>query len=356
MRVTLRYVHEYCDQHGKLRRYLRLPGRKKVPLPGQLGSPEFIAAYQTALTAPKIPIGIGRNSPDSVAAWISLYLASQAFGVLAPDTRRTRKNLLERFRVQHGDKPAALLTTLHLEAIIAKHSPVVARNFLKALRPWMKWCVKQGLRADNPAIAVERPDHKTEGYKPWPEEYVAAYRARHPLGTRARFALELLVNTGAARGDIVRFGRQHIRNGVLSFRRHKTDVLVEIPVLDGLIDALAEMPASDRLTFLITEQGSAFTPEGFGNWFRDRCNEAGVPVGYSAHGVRKYAATLRANLGATAHELMAWFGWLSIREAERYTRTAERRQLAIGLGHKVNAELAHRSKKLAHLSQAIENK
>jgi hypothetical protein len=114
-------------------------------------------------------------------------------------------------------------------------------------------------------------------------------------------------------------------------------VLVEIPVLDGLAVILADMAPVERLAFLLTDQGRPFTPAGFGNWFRDRCNEAGVPTGYSAHGVRKYAATLRANLGATAHQLMAWFGWLTMREAERYTREAERRQLAVDLGRRVNA-------------------
>jgi hypothetical protein len=40
------------------------------------------------------------------------------------------------------------------------------------------------------------------------------------------------------------------------------------------------------------------------------------------------AATVAAENGATAHELMAIFGWLSLKEAERYTRGAERAKLA----------------------------
>jgi hypothetical protein len=32
--------------------------------------------------------------------------------------------------------------------------------------------------------------------------------------------------------------------------------------------------------------------------------------------------------GATAHELMAFFGWASIKEAERYTRKVDRERLA----------------------------
>jgi hypothetical protein len=39
-----------------------------------------------------------------------------------------------------------------------------------------------------------------------------------------------------------------------------------------------------------------------------------------------------ANEGATEHQLMAWFGWTSIREAERYTRKANRKRLAESAG------------------------
>lgn len=341
MKASLRYIKEYRDRHGHVRRYFRRPGQPAVALPGEPGSPEFIAAYNAALSAPHRPVGEGRAAPGSVASWVSLYLASATFAALAPDTRRSRKGYLERFRAQYGDGPAGLLTPAHLEAIIGKHSPVVGRNFLKAIRPWMAWCAKQGLRADNPAAAVERPAHRTDGYNPWPQEYVDAYRARWPLGTRERLALELLVNTGAARADITRMGRQHVRDGIITYRRHKTNVLVEIPMLDELAEAIAATPATGTLSYLASGRGGGpFSDSGFGNWFRGCCIAAGIPPGYSAHGIRKYAATLRANLGATAHELMAWFGWLTIAEAELYTRSAERRELAVGLGRRVNEKVS----------------
>lgn len=338
--VPLKHVNRYRDRTGKLRHYYRPPGGKNIPLPGDPESPEFAAAYRAAeaeAAKDKKPIGADRNASGSVAQAVSLYLGSTAFGGLAPDTRRTRKNELERFRVAHGEKPIALMEKRHVERHLRGKSRGSARNCLKALAPFMQWCVAEEIIKVDPSAGVKRPTGSKEGYKTWGEDYVAAFRARHPIGTKARLAFELLVNTGAARVDVVRLGRQHVRDGMLSFRRHKTNVLVEIPVLDSLAAILAVIEASDRLAFLMTDQGRPFTPAGFGNWFRDRCNEAGIPNGYSAHGVRKYAATLRANLGATAHELMAWFGWLTIREAERYTREAERRSLAIGLGERVNA-------------------
>lgn len=48
----------------------------------------------------------------------------------------------------------------------------------------------------------------------------------------------------------------------------------------------------------------------------------------SAHGRRKAAATRAADNGATAHALMAIFGWIDIKEAEIYTRAADRKRLA----------------------------
>lgn len=333
--APLKHINRYRDKSGKLRHYYRRPGGKNVPLPGKPGSPEFLAAYQAA--AADSPAKPDRHGYGTIAQAVSLYLGSATFARLAPDTRRTRKNELERFRRDKGDKPIELMERRHIERYVRDKGPGSARNCIKALSPFLAWCQAEGLVSRDASAGIKRPTGSPEGYKTWGEDHVSAFRSRHALGSKARLAFELLVNTGAARIDVVQIGRQHVRDGVLSFRRHKTKVPVEIPVLDGLAAILDEMAISDRLVFLLNDYGRPFTPAGFGNWFRDRCNEAGLSTGYSAHGVRKYAATLRANLGATAHELMAWFGWLTMREAERYTRAAERRRLALSLGQRVNA-------------------
>ena len=338
VQVRLRYINEYRDRHGKLRRYFRRAGFKRVPIPGMPGSREFIESYHAALAgqSERRPIGANRNAPGSVASAVSLYFASAAFAVLAPDTRRSRRNELERFRVAHGEKRLALMERRHVEQHIRDKSPVSARNCLKALSPWLQWCVGERLIPSDPSSGIKRPvPGNKEGYKTWNEEYVEHYRARHPIGSKARLAFELLVNVGSARVDTALLGRQHVRDGMLCYRRHKTNVLVEIPVLPDLQRIIDEMAATERLTFVATDQGTAYTKESFGNYFREWCRQADIPRGYSAHGVRKYAAKVRADLGATAHELMAWFGWLTIREAERYTRDAARRKLAMSMARKL---------------------
>jgi integrase len=342
--IRLKFINEYRDRHGKVRRYFRRPGFKKTPLPGLPGSAEFMVAYQAALEGnlPKEPIGATRNAPGSVAAAVSGYLGSTTFAALAFETQRTRRNILERFRNEHGDKPIAPLDRAYIERALAARAktPSAARNFLYTLRSFIAWCIVEGLRGDDPTAGVKALPIRTEGYATWPEEYVVAYRGHLPLGSKARLAFELYAGTGAARCDVARMGRQHVREGVLSFRRKKTGVLVEIPVLPKLQTAIDAMPSpggdqQPNLTYLVTEYGKPFTDAGLGTWFRERCNMAGIPVGFSAHGVRKYAATEHANRGATAHELMAWFGWLTIREAERYTRAAARRKLALGMVQKL---------------------
>ena len=74
-----------------------------------------------------------------------------------------------------------------------------------------------------------------------------------------------------------------------------------LPVLQSIIDA----SQTGDLSFLVTEQDKPFTAAGFTNWFRDRCNEAGLP-GLAAHGLRQAGATRAAENGATAHQLMAF--------------------------------------------------
>jgi hypothetical protein len=54
------------------------------------------------------------------------------------------------------------------------------------------------------------------------------------------------------------------------------------------------------MTFLVTTDGKLFSAAGFGNWFRDCCNEAGLR-GLSEHGLRKVTCR-RLRRGGTVGE------------------------------------------------------
>jgi site-specific recombinase XerD len=84
---------------------------------------------------------------------------------------------------------------------------------------------------------------------------------------------------------------------------------------------------SEGLAYLVTDSGRPFSIKGFGNKFRQWCDEASLPH-CSAHGIRKADACLAAEEGATSHQLQSMFGWKSIQEAERYTQAARRKKMA----------------------------
>ena len=124
------------------------------------------------------------------------------------------------------------------------------------------------------------------------------------------------------RGELVRMGWQHVKDDRITVRQPKTGATLAIRIHPELARALAAAP-KDNLTFLVTERGASFTAGGFGNWFRDRCNDAGLP-NCTAHGLKKAGATIAAENGATTRQLMAMFDWDTPSMAEVYTRAAEK--------------------------------
>src|SRR5262249_27828018 len=180
---------------------------------------------------------------------------------------------------------------------------------------------------------------KTGGFHTWSEDEIAQFISHHAPGTKARLALQIILQTGHARVDITRMGDQHVKGGKLSMRRQKTGTPFDIPILPELTAELALHHKTDgvvQLAWLTTELGKPFTAAGFGNWFADRCREAGVPG--RAHGLRKASAIRHALNGASAFELMAWHGWRTIGEAQRYVEEASRIRLAESAAAKMRTE------------------
>jgi integrase len=328
--IKLLHVNGWTDRHGRKRIYFRRPGCKAIPLPGPVGSPAFMEAYNSALvsTEPLPKVGLGTAKAGTFAALALSYLNSGKFRDKRPETQRTERGIIDGLVAKHGDKLQVGLRQEHVQAMIDAKTdrPSAARKLLAVIRAVMSHAVTIRQRKDNPAIGVTRRKIRTPGYRTWEEVEIAAYRARHPLGTRARLAIELLVNTGQRRGDVIRMGRQHLRDGVLYVRQEKTGAEVFVPILPPLQAALNALPASN-MTFLVTTHGKPYTAAGFGNWFRECCNEAGLK-GLSAHGLRKATCRRLAEAGRSASEIAAITGHRTLRMVQRYTEAADRRRMA----------------------------
>lgn len=57
---------------------------------------------------------------------------------------------------------------------------------------------------------------------------------------------------------------------------------------------------------------------------------AGVPEGFTAHGLRKRRGIELAEIEATTHQIMSWLGHITLDEAELYTKAANRRRVLAG--------------------------
>jgi integrase len=182
----------------------------------------------------------------------------------------------------------------------------------------------------NPVRDVPYFKSGSQGFHSWTLEEIQRFEERHAIGTKARLAMALLLYTGQRRSDVILFGRQHVRDNWLTFtqqkNRNRKPVSLSIPVAPALQSIVAASQCGD-LTFLITDFGRPFTAAGFGNKFRDWCDQAGLPH-CSAHGLRKATAARLAELGASEHEIMAITGHQTSKEVSRYTRAARQRVLA----------------------------
>jgi integrase len=337
-----KYTQAFIDRHGTARFYFRRAGSKQVPLPGLPWSPQFMAAYETAMAIkPVLHIGSDRVKPRSIRALAIAYYDSAAFKALDPDsTQGVYRNIIDRFCRQtdkdgqpYGDKSAVSMKSHHIEKLMEARAdkPDSANGLRKVLREMMKVAKKLEWRADDPTQGVQKIKPKKKGgFHRWTDAEIEKFEERHAVGTRARLAMTLGLYTGQARQDVVLMGEQHITDEELNWVRKKTEdktglelVIPVHPELRRIIDATP----SKHLTFLVTEFGAPFAAAGFGNWFRDRCNEAGLRH-CSFHGLRKAAATRLIDAGCDVVEAAAITGHASLKELQRYIETRDRKRAA----------------------------
>lgn len=260
---------------------------------------------------------------------------------LGDSTKRVRRGLLDAIceRRSFGTKPFARLEARHVREIRDEkvETPEAANGRVKALRQLFAWGVEAGVATTNPAREVPYLSSGSDGFHTWSVEEVHEFEAAHPIGTKARLAMALLLYTGVRRSDAVRLGPGMEHDGELHFTETKGAKTKtrkrglgpkhrELPILPQL-RAVFDATTLGTPTYLVTDFGKPFSPAGFGNRFRKWCDEAGL-THCSAHGLRKAGATIAAENGATEHQLMSMYGWESPKQAALYTRKVNRHRLA----------------------------
>lgn len=326
--VTLKHVHAFKDRHGKVRHYLRLPGVKAVPLKGQPGSPEFMAAYSAAVADYQGPDAKPPAfAPGTMRDLAFRYFSTTRYLAKAPSTRMVERQMIDRFMIAHGEKRATTIQTKHLDAIFAAMSdtPAAAMNLRKRLRALFKLAIKLGWRSDDPTAATDT--FRLGSHHTWTEDEIAAFQAHWSRGTMQRTAFDLLLYSGQRSGDVRRFTWGDVRDGrIRVLAQEKTGAAVDAPLHPELTKTL-EAHERKGIVVIMTQHGASFT-SGFGNWMADAIAKAGLPSRCVPHGLRKAAARRLAEAGCTPHQVMAITGHRTLKEVERYTADASRKGMA----------------------------
>lgn len=320
------HVHKQKTRHEKWVFYFRVGKGKRTRLPNP-NDPSFKAAYMAALTG--VPVEVPKVHEGTLQWLWDRYTTESAKWIGYSEATKKQQRLLMAPVLKTNSRKALSSFTQDViqEGVDKRHeTPAAAGNFLKMMRGMFSWAKKMRLVKVDPTVGVEPPGYKTDGFPAWTVEDVVNFRARHAMGMPERLAMELMLLAGLRRSDVVLVGRQHITGRVLSMATAKTGAKVTVELSDELIKLIDATPRKG-LHLIENALGRPFVKESFGNWFREKCTEAGLTK--SAHGLRKLSATLAAEGGAGTHQLLAQYGWTNIATAEIYTKGVDRKKLGI---------------------------
>src|SRR5215468_7813468 len=165
-KIRLPYIQEYRDRHGKPRRYVRRSGTRRVALPGLPGSPEFMQAYQDAMSGPLVR----RRAPKvgTLAALAAEFFSSTEFANLRSSSQATYRLALSPVLHLDGHRLVRDLLPDKARKIIQEigaSRPAMANLTRAVLRRLFSFAMAIGQRRDNPFNAV--PKYKIGTHHTW---------------------------------------------------------------------------------------------------------------------------------------------------------------------------------------------
>ena len=327
--AILPYVKEYTDDCGRRRRYFRRKGFKGGALPGPVGSPEFMEAYQAFQGGRPAPAVKGEARPGTFGHLIASYYQTTAFSNLKPSSKQLYRYALEPLKEKHGHQPLATVTRANMIAIIEKigaRAPGMANLTRAVLQKMLKGAFDRNQIAENP-LARKVDTYKVGTHHTWTDAELLQFEARWPLGTRQRLAYALLFYTDQRSGDVVRMSRADIRAGRIKVVQEKTGAELEIDIHPDLRIAIKAYSAKG-LSLIGDDRGRPIKRPAFSHMMRSAISEAGLPAKCKPHGLRKAALRVMSENGATGKQMMAVSGHKTTKELDRYTAAADQPTLA----------------------------
>ncbi len=360
--VNLKYLQSEKNRHGKRVFYVRAERRgPRVRVAcDNPESPDFAEAYadairqllariqaQPASSAPAAIPQQPRPKRGTLGHAVQLYQDGGLTG-LAKVGRMRHIRTLDKLISAFPNQPPETVTRRVLVETLAGMTPGKAEHELKILRRFWNWAVDTGLSDTNPTTGIKRPrPANPAGLVPWTEHDVQARRQAWPIGTMARFCLELALCTQLRRSDLAQVGWPHLkqRGSRIQYRPTKTagssGVAIDVRISPELAAclAIAEATRGTELPFLRRGDGKPYSNgNSLGNVWKDW--QAAVGLGsINLHGVRKLVAEIISEDGGTVPDIMAALGHSTPDQAMHYAMKADRKRASDRASDMIQARL-----------------
>jgi integrase len=273
------------------------------PLPGEPGSPEFIASYNEAI-ARKVATPSG-----TLLGLLQQYQTSPDFTNLADSTRRSYVALIKRIEKKFSDFPLSALPDRRTRGIFKGWRDTIAETSGQrqgdyawtVLARVLSWGLDRGLVAANPCERGGRLYRASRNEKIWTDDDEASFLKNAP--PHLHLPLLLALWTGQRQGDLLRLPWSAYDGTHIRLRQSKTGARVSIPVGAPLRTALDEMTKKKHGPIILTSTDKKpWTSDGFRTSWRKGCRKAGV-VGVTFNDLRGTAVTRLALAGCTEAEI-----------------------------------------------------
>jgi integrase len=245
-KLPLNVVKE-TSRHGKVVFYFRIGKGERIRLPSVPGSKEFKRAYQAAVIGRTIEHVEAKTIARSLRWLVQQYMESAKWAGLSLATRKQRGLFYKQVIEASGNVDCRAVTPKDIRNALErrKATPALANNFKKAMSALFKWGLEHEHVGSDPTVDVKRLSNQTDGFPIWTLEEVERFMAHWPIGTRERLAFEILIASGLRRSDIVRAGKQHMADAVLSMKTMKTNTPVTIEFSQRVLDAVEKTQTGD---------------------------------------------------------------------------------------------------------------
>jgi integrase len=280
-------------------------------LRGEPGSPEFVASYNEALDARRVP------EQGRFRALVTLYRASADFQKLAVSTKRNWSRWLDRIADYFGDlsiaqfdRPERIRPLIRQWRNRFADKPRTADYGMQVLSRVLSYAVDPlGKIAGNPCDGIKQLYTSNRSEIIWTEADIA--RIKRGCTAEIAQAVDLAAYTGLRLGDLLRLSWSHVGADAIVIKTSKSKHRHEaiIPLYNDLKSILATIPKR-ATTILTNTRCRPWTKDGFGSSFNKAKIAAGMTdVDLHFHDLRGTAATRFYVAGLPERVIAEIMGW-----------------------------------------------